>query len=118
MIEKRSIRPTCLMLIPLFSPGCSAGVNVTITNNSGSTISDLRIIYSGGSFLIKTLEPNISKRLLINPKGESDTKLEFKDPRGTKFKETIEVYIEEGYSGSLDITIGPDGKVTWVDKIE
>ena len=98
--------------------GCNTkSILISISNESGSTISDIKIAYTGGSYVVHKMEPGMSNEQYIRPKGESHLELSFVDVRGMLIKTTIDVYIETGYEGSILITIGKDNKVSWKNNI-
>ena len=94
-----------------------AGVTVKVTNATGTDISDLRIKFTGGLLTVSKLKHGESYSKRVNPNGESDLAVEFLDASGERRSSEIDVYFEGNFSGSVDITIGPKGKVEWKDTI-
>jgi len=93
------------------------GVLVIITNRSDSTISTIKVMYTGGTYTVPLLERGESHQSYINPSSESHIELELSNDREQTVKATIDTYIDRDYSGSLTIFIDKGGQVTWDDKI-
>lgn len=98
--------------------GCNKkSILIIITNNSGKPISVVKVTYTGGSYIVPTVEPGMADTRYIDPTGESNLTIEFKNAEGNQVKVTIDTYFESGYSGSLAINVGEENKITWKDNI-
>ena len=93
------------------------GVLISVVNNGSHEIANVRIRLSQGSISWPSLRSNERHKRRVNPPGESRLHLEYDDFRGAHYVVEIDVYIEGDYSGSLDIDVRDDGKVTWEDHI-
>ncbi len=94
----------------------SAGVTVIVNNASGSEITNLQVKFTGGSKSSTALKSAESFQTKVNPSGSSDLVVEFTDSTGIQHSGKVDVYFERNYSGSIQITIEPGGKVTWKDE--
>ena len=94
----------------------NAGVNVTVENASGGEITSLQIRFTGGNKSTPTLKPAESFETKVNPAGESHLVVEFVDSLGKQHSANVDVYLEHNYSGTIHVTLEPDGKVTWKDE--
>lgn len=95
----------------------TAGVYVEITNSTGGPLTQVGITYTGGVVGIPELKPNASFGLLINPKGESHLELAWTDAGGQKRSEKLDLYFDRNHRGRVDITVRPDGTISWTDRI-
>jgi len=93
-------------------------IKVLVINHSDKIIEKLKIIYTGGFYMVTKLLPEKSEENSINPESESNIEIEFEYFGGEKIRKTIDCYFEKNYSGSIIITIGNSGDVTWINKIE
>ena len=92
-----------------------AGVTVTVKNASGGEITNLQIKFTGGSKSSPKLKPAEFFETKVNPNGESHLVVEFADSSGKQHSAKVDVYFEHNYSGTIHVTLEPDGKVTWKD---
>lgn len=92
-----------------------AGVTVTVKNASGGEITNLQIKFTGGSKSSPKLKPAESFETKVNPNGSSHLVVEFADSSGKQHSAKLDVYFERNYSGTIQVTLEPDGKVTWKD---
>jgi hypothetical protein len=92
---------------------CSSGIKVKIKNKSDRPILNIKVIYSGGHNIIKHLNVADTSEFIMYPKGESTVNVEYEDSINEKYDCFIGIYLETGYSGSLDITIGEGGKMSY-----
>ena len=111
-----------LALVVLLTIGlvaCKAsgrGVTVTVNNASGGEIANLQVKFTGGSKTLPKLKSAESFVTQVNPIGESHLVVEFVDSSGKQHSVKVDVYFEHNYSGTIHVTIGRDGKVTWKDE--
>jgi hypothetical protein len=94
------------------------GVAVIVKNDSGSEMTNLQIKYTDGRKSCPQLPPAKSFKTKVNPDGETSLVVEFVDASGKHHSAEIDVYIEHNYGGSVTITIQPDGKATWINRIK
>lgn len=114
-----TIRNYVLALIAsLILCGCASdGVSVDVYNKSDTEIHDLLLEYTGGKKAIKTILPQQNIKQKINPTGESALTIEF-SLDGKNYRQGLDVYIENGYSGSLIVNIGEGGKVDFESHVK
>ncbi len=93
-----------------------AGVTVLVNNASGGEITNLQIKFTGGSKSSPKLKPAESFETKVNPSGSSHLVVDFADSSGKQHSAKADVYFERNYSGTIHVTIEPDGKVTWKDE--
>jgi hypothetical protein len=123
MAEKKLVRWTIALaaaLVLVIAAGYSywtRGVYVKITNNTQNTLKHTDITYSVGVIHIAELVPGASYGRYVNPKGGSDLSLEWSDFSGKHSSDTLGVYFEHNYAGSVEIAVEPDNRVSVVDKI-
>lgn len=97
---------------------CSArGIQVRVANKSNSPIRDVMLTFGGERMEMKSIATNTVSFARFVPKGESRLELTFSDAIGRKHTQPIHVYICQGLYGSIDITVEPDMRVSWVDAI-
>ena len=95
------------------------GVYVSVNNNTQSTLKNVVITYThaGGVIQIVALDPKMSYGKYIKPPHPGELTLEWSDSMGAKHSHMIEVYIEQGYAGSVEITVEPDNRVSATGKV-
>jgi len=99
--------------------GCTRpGVLVTVTNAMTTEITALEVKFKGGTKLFQKLKGGETFTVKVNASNSSHLVILFRDASGNAHSSDIDVYFEPGYKGSIDITILPDGKVIWKDKIK
>ena len=90
---------------------------VVVQNNSGEVLTNLFLVYTGGSIEISTLDIHEVQQFRIKPTGETDLRLSYQDYRNNSFDTLIGVYLEPGYSGEIKIVVGPSGDVHWEEDV-
>jgi hypothetical protein len=93
-----------------------AGVTVIVNNASDGEITNLQVKFTGGSKSSPALKSAESFQTKVNPSGSSDLVVEFTDSTGKQHSGKVDVYFERNYSGSIQVTIEPGGKLTWKDE--
>lgn len=83
------------------------GVDVSIRNNSGISVQNLKVGYVGGSLSSDVVNHQQTISFRFNPISDSDLWIQFEDTEGNLRKSTIEVYIEPDDEGMIEITIEP-----------
>jgi len=99
----------CVILM-LTLVGCSkkSGVVVSVKNESGGNIRNLKVSYVGGQ-----LEKEILNNLDVfsgnaNPTSESHLVVEFEDDKGHKVRKELDVYFERNYRRTILVTVTPN----------
>lgn len=89
--------------------GCvGKGVLVIVNNNSGASISNLKVEYTGGSVGTDKVDNNQTYKSFVNPQSESHLEIQFIDNHGKVVRKKVDVYFEKNYKGNIDITIKKD----------
>ncbi|MFP5390767.1 MAG: hypothetical protein ACLGI6_04360 [Gammaproteobacteria bacterium] len=72
--------------------------------------------YTGGHVALGTIAPGQRRAVLVDPSGESNIALEISADGKVAHREAG-TYFENGYRGTVDITVGPDLVVTAVSDV-
>lgn len=105
---------TVLMLVWIDLGACSqSGVKVIVTNQGTKPITNLQVLFSGGSENSQKLGPGTTHEFTVNPAGESSIDLRFVDADGSLQTIKLDVYLGKNYEGALDVQIASDGTVKW-----
>ncbi len=95
------------------------GVTVSIHNDSNFIIKDIRLDFKGNTFDWAELSPHSKASIIATPKNElADLSITFIDTSGRQHYKVIDVYVEPGYRGKLNIRVDNNNNVTWETKIE
>jgi hypothetical protein len=91
------------------------GIAVVIRNGSGERLHDVsvRVASRGKRYPLPDLSAGQSKRVYVEPVGESAIVLEFKDAKNVAHEELLAGYVENDYCGSTRARVipGPAVKV-------
>ena len=123
MFKKMMRRKLILGLVSLMVVVCVVSqffrkpLIVVVQNNSGEVLTNLSLVYTGGSIEISTLDIHEVQQFRIKPTGETDLRLSYQDYRNNSFDTLVGVYLEPGYSGEIKIVIGPSGDVHWEEDV-
>jgi hypothetical protein len=107
-----------IMILLIFTSCSNDGVMIKIKNNSGKSISDISIYYTGGVKKIDILSNMQVWKGTLNPRGESSLKIELFDDKNKKYFSIIDVYLENGYSGYIDIEIDSTYRMSYENHIK
>ena len=101
-----------LCVVTLFNSSCVVGgkVSMEITNMSTNDISNLSILYKGGNHKYSLLQKGENISLKITPAGESSITIEYEEDN-EKYIKDIDVYIEPGYRGNIEVIIYSNGNI-------
>jgi hypothetical protein len=103
------ILPIIIIILIIFF---NYNIKVTVINNSGASLRNIKMFYRGGEAQLDKLQPNESWKASINPKGESSLIIEFVDDKGRERSANIGIYLEQGYKGHIKIIIEAHGKMS------
>ena len=110
-------------LIPLgigvfgFLAWYSPGVHVVIRNSTAVPLVDVQLKFNGGSKHVPLIRPEHAISANVNPLGESGLQLEF--TQGTAHRsQTLDIYMEHDYAGSVFLTVDGVGNVNVQSKIK
>jgi hypothetical protein len=87
----------------------SRGIYVSVANFTSKPVRTVRLLYKGGEFCVPDLEPGQTIMGTIYPLGETDLSLYVEQAEGKVTSEKIDVYLEPGYRGRVDISITDQG---------
>jgi hypothetical protein len=96
---------------------CSSGARVSVINNSGQRLSNTVVTFTGGHASFGELQPNETRTLPIHSSGESHATISFSDTSGNVHKKEIDIYLESGHRGLLQIMVDPNLEVTYQNSL-
>lgn len=97
--------------------GCARQPQLTVVNQSSTTLTDLVVSGSGFSTRLGALAPGEQRRLGVSPSGESSLRFEF-DASGKHHSVAPDCYFENSPLYRVTATIGPDFTVKVDVRIE
>jgi hypothetical protein len=107
------VRRTILVVIIAATAGCrSAGIDVTIQNNSRTTLRNVELDYPHASFGTGAISPGASYWYHIKPTEHGDVVLSFEQEDGATVKQKGPT-LDAGDKGRLILTLTEDGKKHW-----
>jgi hypothetical protein len=92
------------------------GVRFVVVNNSGSTVNNINIVYTGGAKVVDQLKAGKTYRTNINPNGDSDIAIKWFGSDGLEYEQGLGTYIEHNYGGKVTVEINNDGTLSTVNK--
>lgn len=118
-IRRRTlIRATATLALTLPLSGCGAqGIVVSVTNTGSAPLTAIEVRYTGGTIRVPARAPNASHHARVAATGESLLDMRFVDANGARRSETVGVFFEPGYTGSVAILVDDAGVVTWRDRV-
>lgn len=108
----------CIALGSIVNIFGGSGVAVTIYNTTDRTVTNVQVELTGSTQMFTEVAAGGNVTFVANPAADSHIVLRFTDPDGNQQEQEIGVYMERGYSGSVDIYIRPGWTVDWIDNIE
>ena len=105
-----------VFLIVLKNADPFVGIDVTVTNNSSETISDIKLMYSGGMRKIASLNSNASRKKHVDPGNESTLEISYINSQGKKFERDLGLYFESDSSGYINIEIFENGEMRFEEE--
>ena len=88
--------------------GSTAGVKVSVRNETMQPVKDLVVSFSSGSFSTATLPPDTAFGYIVNPSEESTVVVEYRFEDAV-IKTNVGEYIERNYRGDIDVVITTNG---------
>jgi hypothetical protein len=110
-----TISLTSLLAFTGFLTWNSYGNVVFLKNASHKPLSNIIIKFSGGESRLETLPINADRVLIVNVRGESGLSVLFTDEYGARHEGRLNVYLEPGYKGHIDVSISPQYNLIWKD---
>lgn len=96
----------------LLISGCqSHGIEVEVSNQSGSDIKDVTLAFTGGSEILPLVRDGSTESMLIEPTGESSLTISFTDSAGNTISKQADIYLEPGYQGTISVTVRPADQI-------
>jgi len=84
-----------------------------VINESDSPITEISVEYNGGTIELPLLNPKSKENARIFPAGETDLTLKYRDISTKEVRiEKVDVYLEPGYMGKVEIKFDINGKVS------
>jgi hypothetical protein len=80
-------------------------VTVRITNGMSEAITDVVIATREETMNQRLIRPSDKWQLTVHPRSESDLELRFVDARGRRCGRNLDVYLENGVRGSVDLQV-------------
>lgn len=92
----------------------TSGVAFSLTNVGTVTMKAVTVHVTGSSYLVGDLGPGATKKIDVNPAGESHIEVAFSDSR----RLIIDCYIEDGYGGRITAEVTPEKVISVKSMIE
>ncbi len=86
------------------------GIYILIHNAGPESLQRVSLYVSGAKYEIGEIENLETRSCRVYPSGESDVEIRFLAKDGSESKHRIDVYLEPGYRGSIEIEIR-DGQI-------
>jgi hypothetical protein len=102
------------LLVAVVAFQLRSGIQVTVENTGTSPLKSVELYVTGRSYELGDIAPEESATARVNPIGESELEVEFKDTDGQTQRLNAGGYFESGYRGSIQVEI-KDGQI---DKFE
>ena len=84
-------------------------LKVVIQNRTGSEISQVAIVHSGGANRLSAIASGADAATCVHVRGESSVQVDYVDGNATRHSADLNIYLESGYRGRIVVEIGPDG---------
>jgi hypothetical protein len=80
-------------------------VQVHVKNGTGFPMRDTQLKIRGEQVSIGTVRPAEDRSARLRPCGETGLSLEFTDPTGHACQKDLDVYLDNGYAGRVDVLV-------------
>jgi hypothetical protein len=80
-------------------------LNVRVQNSSGLPIEEARVTIKGAEIFIGPVPPSETRTGTLRPKKDSGMVLSFKDSNGRACRQNLDVYVDNGFGGDLDLLV-------------
>jgi hypothetical protein len=109
----KNVALTFVICVSLFFINCSSGTyKAKVINKSDRPIKNLIVLYNGGLYFARHINKEETRKFTIKLTGESNLEVEYIDSQMNRYKCQLGAYFDYDYSGSLDIKIGNNGKIS------
>jgi hypothetical protein len=96
----------------------SRGVEVSVTNKTGSDLHQVALEFTGGVATVPLLHAGETYRTRVRPTGDTHLQLKYIDAGGKEYSDQIGVYFGQGSGGQITLNVLPGGTNTWTDKVK
>lgn len=93
------------------------GIAVSIINKSGRNLGPVTIQYNGGMQTVSHLPTNGRADIEIRVAGESNPSIGYIDHSGNTVSQPLDMYVEQGDIGNVEVTINADNSLRVVQEI-
>jgi hypothetical protein len=90
-------------------------IKIILMNNKATGLSNVKIWYSGGALETPRIGAGEQQIFRIVPGAPSHLTLSYSDADGSQHEKDGDVYFEDGYKGTITVTIMPSGEVVCKD---
>ena len=94
-----------LLLIAIVAFQLRSGIQVTVENTGISALKSVVLHVTGASYDLGDIAPGETATARVNPNGESELKVEFKDTDDQTQRLNAGGYFESGYRGTIRVEI-------------
>jgi len=106
-ITTASFFSAALMLSAVFLSGCSRKPQLTVSNHSSRSLTNVIVSGSGFSQALGTIAPPGKASVRVTPSGDSSLRLEF-DAGGKHFTTAPDCYFKNSSNYRVNATVAPD----------
>ena len=103
---------TFALAIAAFARLLSGGVQITVKNESGASVRNIQVSYTGGVYNRASLASGSEFSRPARPTSESHVEVTYVPADGTPRRHVVDCYFEGGYRGSVAIAIAPSGSAS------
>ena len=97
--------PVVLLLIAIVAYQLRSGIRVMVENTGSTSLNSVVLHVTGASDNLGDIAPGESATARVNPTGESELEVEFKDTDGQTQRLNAGGYFESGYRGLIRVEI-------------
>ncbi|MGB5039113.1 MAG: hypothetical protein WBQ66_21090 [Blastocatellia bacterium] len=101
-----------LALLVLASVQCTLinpKIRVTVTNSQEELMRDVTVTVTGAHYELGDIVAEASKSVVVEPTGESDALIKYREANGRVVEIEAGAYMEPGYNGTIALTVYPGG---------
>ncbi len=80
-------------------------VQVTVENSAGFPLRGARLRIRGQDVPIEDVAPATKRTVLLRPSGETGLAIEFADPSGRACHQDLDVYLDRGLNGEIQVLV-------------
>lgn len=109
-----------LALLVLASAQCTLinpKIRVTVTNSQEELMRDVTVTVTGAHYELGDIVAEASKSVVVEPTGESDAVIRYREADGRVVDIEAGAYMEPGYNGTIALTVYPGGDAKLVVRV-